>query len=313
MDYVTLGRTGLKAGVMGLGGGGFSQLGLRTGGTHEQAVAVVRRALELGVNLIDTAEIYRTESAIGDAIRGRPRHEVILSTKKSVRRDEGLIRPEDVQLGLEGSLKRLGLDYIDIYHAHGVRPEDYPYVRDELVPAMRRLREQGKIRFLGITELFESDSRHRMLAQAVWDDCWDVMMVGFNILNPSARREVFPHTGRRGIGTLGMFAVRKAFSNPGRLREIVATLVENGQLDPDALDPDDPLGFLTSDGHAAALTEAAYRYCRHESGLDVVLSGTGNLSHLETNARSLCRPPLPRPLQQRLHRTFARVDSVSGQ
>ena len=81
MDYTTLGRTGLKVSVMGLGCGGPSRLGTLTGCGKDDAMAVVHRALDLGINLIDTAPLYETEGVVGSAIEGRGRELVVLSTK----------------------------------------------------------------------------------------------------------------------------------------------------------------------------------------------------------------------------------------
>ena len=150
-----------------------------------------------------------------------------------------------------------------------------------------------------------------MLARAVRDDHWDVVMVGFNILNQSARERVLAETRRRGIGVLCMFAVRDALSHPEKLRETIGELVEHGLIDPAAVDLQNPLNFVAS--AAESLPDAAYRFCRAEPGIDVVLSGTGNLHHLETNVESILRPPLPADVHTRLVDLFARVDSVSGQ
>src|SRR5215207_150667 len=84
VEYVTLGNTGLQVSVLGLGGGGHSRLGQQTGATEADSVALVRHALELGINFIDTAEAYGTEAIIGTALAGAPRQDVILSTKKSI-------------------------------------------------------------------------------------------------------------------------------------------------------------------------------------------------------------------------------------
>jgi aryl-alcohol dehydrogenase-like predicted oxidoreductase len=311
MEYVTLGRTGLRVSVLGLGGGGHSRLGKQTGASEDQSVAIVRRALEQGVNFVDTAEAYGTEALVGAGLRGAARHDVVLSTKKSLRAGERLINAAELAAGLEASLARLQTDYVDVYHLHGVRADQYDHAVGELVPALLKLREQGKIRFLGITEAFGSDTGHEMLARAVGDDCWDVMMVGFNLLNQSARERVLAATRRRDIGVLCMFAVRDALSRPEKLRETIGTLVQQGLVDADGLDPQDPLAFVRE--AAGSLPDAAYRFCRAEPGIHVVLSGTGNLEHLEQNIASILRPPLPADLRQRLVDMFARVDSVSGQ
>jgi aryl-alcohol dehydrogenase-like predicted oxidoreductase len=312
MDFVTLGRTRLKVSVLGLGAGGHSRLGQQTGRSEDESADIVRRALDLGISFIDTAEAYRTEPIVGQAIRGR-RHEVVLSTKKTIREQGHLITPRQLATGLEDSLRRLDTDRIEIYHLHGVPASHYPEARDQLVPAMLRLREQGKIRFLGITEAFGSDTGHEMLSLAGRDNCWDVMMVGFNILNQSARQRVLPATQQKQIGVLDMFAVRSALSRPDKLREVMSQLMQSGLVDADDVDLQDPLGFIKQDGAAEGIVDAAYRFCRQEPGVHVVLSGTGSIDHLEQNVRSILGPPLPEALRQRLIRMFERVDTVSGQ
>jgi aryl-alcohol dehydrogenase-like predicted oxidoreductase len=309
MQKVTLGRTGLEVTVMGLGCGGPSRVGKSTGKTEAESVYVVRQALDAGINFIDTAEAYGTEEIVSWAIRGLDRSSLVLSTKKRTRHQ---ITPQGVQESLEASLRRLGTDYVDVYHLHGVVLEDYPYLLSEIVPVMQRLRDQGKLRFLGITELFGPDPQHAMLQRALHDDVWDVMMVGFNILNQSARERVFARTTEKEIGVLIMFAVRRALSRPERLAEVIEELVEKGQLDPQDIDREDPLGFLVHEGGAVSVMDAAYRFCRYEPGTHVILSGTGNPDHLRANVESFYRPPLPAEDRRRLEHIFRRVDSVSG-
>jgi aryl-alcohol dehydrogenase-like predicted oxidoreductase len=313
MEYVTLGRTGLQASVLGLGGGGFSRLGMSRGASTAESVNIVRRALDLGINFVDTAEGYGTEPVVGEALRAVDRASVILSTKKSPTENDQPINAAQLIRGLEASLSRLQTDYVDVYHLHGVRAGRYDHAVEELVPAMLRLRDQGKIRFLGVTEAFNAETGHAMLSRAVQDDVWDVMMVGFNILNQSARDRVFAETRRKNIGVLGMFAVREALSKPERLRETIAALVEQGLIAPDALDAGDPLGFILREDDVGSMTEAAYRFCRAEPGMHVVLSGTGNPRHLEENVAAILRPPLSSDVHQRLVDIFRQVDTVSGQ
>jgi aryl-alcohol dehydrogenase-like predicted oxidoreductase len=311
MDYVTLGRTGLRASVLGLGGGGHSRLGQRTGATEGESIALVRRALGLGVTFIDTAEAYGTEALIGAALHGVDRHAVVLSTKKAPADHGRPLGAAELRRGLEDSLRRLRTDYVDVFHLHGVRADQYDHAVAVLVPAMQQLRDEGKIRFLGITEAFAADTAHTMMARAVRDPYWDVVMVGFNILNQSARDRVLAEARLRAIGVLCMFAVRDALSQPDKLRQTIAELARQGAIDPQALDAEDPLGFLQP--AAESLPDAAYRFCRAEPGIDVVLSGTGNPRHLEQNVASILRPPLPQATRQRLVDLFARVDMVSGQ
>ena len=313
MDYVRLGRTNLRASVLGLGGGGHSRLGQRSGATTAESVAIVRRAIDLGVNIVDTAEAYGTEAIVGEALRGRARDTIIVSTKKSLTKNDRLISAAELAQGLEDSLARLQTDHVNIYHLHGVRANQYDYALAELVPAMLMLRDQGKLRFLGITEVFGSDPGHTMLSRAVYDDCWDVMMVGFNLLNQSARDRVLAEARRRDAGMLCMFAVRDALSRPDKLRQTIAELVQQGLIDRDVLNPHDPLGFVIGSDGVDSLPEAAYRFCRAEPGIHTVLSGTGSPQHLAENVAAILKPPLAPSLRDRLIELFARVDSVSGQ
>ena len=81
MEYVTLGRTGMRVSVAGLGCGGFSQLGLARGKSEADAIAIIRQALDLGVNFFDTAAAYGTETVLGKAIKAVPREDVVIATK----------------------------------------------------------------------------------------------------------------------------------------------------------------------------------------------------------------------------------------
>jgi len=308
MDYTLLGKTGLRVSVMGLGCGGHSRLGLSQG--HDHAVTIVSRALELGINFIDTAEGYGTEKAVGDAIKSIKREDIAISTKVPPATDGTPLTSEQFKARVDGCLGRLGVDYVDILHVHGVHQDHYPHTRDILLPAIHELRAEGKVRFAAISEVFARDTGHTTLQSAL-DDGWDVMMVGFNILNQSARDRVLKRTQELGVGTLDMFAVRKALSQPEELSRVVTDLKRQRLLD-ESVDADNPLGFLLENGVAASIPEAAYRFCRYEPGIDVVLSGTGNIDHLEQNVKSLLMPPLPEGAIERLHTMFAAVDSVSG-
>lgn len=312
MDYTTLGRTGLKVSVAGLGCGGPSRLGMRDHKSEKECVALVRQALDLGVNFLDTAEVYGTEEIVGKAVGAIPRERVVISTKKKFPLDNPADPAGEIRKSLEQSLRRLGTDYIDVYHVHGVEPGEYEYASTKVLPVLVKLREEGKIRFIGVTEAFVEDMRHDMLHEAVSDGHWDVVMVGFNVLNQSARKRVFPKTLTRKVGTLVMFAVRRALSRPERLRELWNELVGKGVVSPSEADPAEPLGFLLADGKASSIVDAAYRFCRHEPGVDVVLTGTGSSDHLKANLQSLTKPPLPVAVTARLKKIFARVDCVTG-
>jgi L-galactose dehydrogenase len=313
MDYTTLGRTGLKVSVAGLGCGGPSRLGLRDNGRSEaKAIDLVRLAIRLGVNFFDTAESYGTEKVVGKGIAGTPREQVIISTKKTLPPFDHPNPEEELRRGLEQSLKLIGTDYIDIYHFHGLEPNDYHFAKERLMPGMLRLQEQGKIHFIGVTEAFVPDSSHRMLQQSLPGNLWDVVMVGFNLLNASARRTVLPLTRKQQVGVLNMFAVRRALSRPDRLVTLCKELVRARKIAAGLLNPSNPLDFVLRESDAATLAEAAYRFCRHEPGIDVVLTGTGNPEHLKANVESILKAPLPKSVTRKLEAVFGKLDHLTG-
>jgi L-galactose dehydrogenase len=313
MEYITLGKTGLKVSVAGLGCGGPSRLGMRNDPqSANHAIALVKQGIDLGINFLDTAQTYGTEPIVGRAIAGLPRDQVVISTKKTLPSEDDPDPETEVIKGLEQSLKFLGTDYIDIYHLHGVEPKDYGFAQKRLLPVMRRLKEQGKIRFIGVTEGFVPDPSHQMLQSSLADDVWDVVMVGFSMLNPSARRVILPATMEKGVGVLNMFAVRRALSQSQRLQELCAELIASKAIDAEELNPSDPLGFVLQMSDAASLPEAAYRFCRHQRGIHVVLTGTGNPEHLRENVAAILKPALPHAVLRKLDYLFGRLDRLTG-
>jgi aryl-alcohol dehydrogenase-like predicted oxidoreductase len=308
MEYRPLGNTGLTVSVAGLGCGGNSRLGLGRGASVEDCVAVVRTAVDLGVTLLDTAEAYGTEEIVGAAARHYDRDRLVISTKAIFRggNDTG----ETVSRKVEAALRRLGLDYVDIFHFHAVGPAGYEHHRDVLAPALLKLKEQGKVRHVGITETGPNDPEQKMLSRAIEDAPWEVIMLAYSLVNQGARRRIFPVTRRRGVGTLLMFVVRNIFSNAAYRRDVFAKLVEQGELDKSILSDGDPLAFLVAEGAAQSITDAAYRYARHEQGADVILFGTGNKAHVQQNVESILRPPLPVAIVERLHATFGHLTGV---
>jgi len=316
MDYKILGRTGLKVSVAGLGCGGPSRLGLAglKNQTHPESevVAHVRGAIDLGINFFDTAEWYGTEGVVGKAIAGVPRDRLVISTKKNIVPENHSDPDSEIRRALEQSLKNLRTDYVDVYHVHGAEPKDYRNAVERHLPTLLRLREEGKIRAVGITERFVVDSSHQMAERAVRDNVWDVVMVGFNLLNPCARENIFPLTAANGVGVLVSYALRRALSQPERLKKLIVELVATGAIPAEAVNLAEPLDFVIHSGAADSIQDAAYRFCRHEPGVDVVLTGTGNPQHLKANVESVCRPPLPAFVQSRLKELFGSIGGLTG-
>jgi len=310
MQYTTLGRTGLRVSVAGLGCGGFSKLGLGSGKSEDHAVSLIRQALDLGVNLLDTAAVYGTEEVVGKALRGVKRDSVVVCTKASRATGDKQFDPAKVLASLDASLRRLGLDCVDVFQLHAVPPSQYQHVREVIVPALQPARAAGKFRFLGITETAPNDVEQEMLHRAVQDDVWDTAMLAFHMMHQPARTQVFPYTQRNRIGTLLMFVVRGIFARPAQLAAEVKDLVAAGKLPAWLGETGDPLGFLVHEGGAGSLTDAAYRYARHEPGVDVVLFGTGDAGHLRSNIESILKPALPEADRQKLDTLFSHLRGV---
>ena len=293
--------------------GGFSRVGFFKYGP-EHAASVVRAAFDEGVNFFDSAMIYGTESAVGAGLEGVSRDRYVVSTKFFYKnKDGGIKSAADLTEALEDSLRLMRTDYIDIYHLHAISLADYDIACDTYIPALQKARQQGKIRFSGATEMFNADPSHEMLKAVLRDDFFDVIMVGYNLLNPSAAKTILPVAAKNGIGTLCMFAVRNALSNPKYLRKTIRQILDRQQADAGLLREDEDLSFLITEGGAKSIMEAAYRFCRHTAGIDIVLTGTGNIEHLKENLNSIQMPPLPSPIGDRLLALFGNVDCVSGE
>ncbi len=313
MDYTTLGRSALKVSVAGLGSGGGSQLGLDRGKSRQEAANIVRLALDLGVNVIDTAETYMTEEVIGDALVGRDRHSVVLSTKHHVapyRKNDELFTPEQIVAGLDASLRRLRTDYVDVYYLHALTIPRMNHAINNLVPALLKERDKGKFRFLGATEAPTVELQHQGMRAAIAADLFDVVMVGFQMFHQNARELVFPMTMERNIGTMLAFVVRNIFADENHLRTEIVRLVGEGKLPAELAAKSNPLDFLIHDGGARSLVEAAYRFARYEPGAHVVLFGTGDPEHLRSNIASVLSPPLPAADHEKVKELFGALVGI---
>jgi aryl-alcohol dehydrogenase-like predicted oxidoreductase len=310
MQYTTLGRTELRVSVAGLGAGGFSRLGLKAGKTEDDAARLVLEAVDLGINFIDTAAAYGTEGVIGRALTSLQRDQVVISTKATVRHHDERATPERLVASIDNSLRVMGIEHIDVFHLHGVQLEDYGYALKTLAPVLEAEKRKGKIRHIGITEAAIADHTNQMLTRALRDSVWEVFMVAFHMMHQVARKNVFAQTQTKGIGMLLMFAVRSIFADPPRVAREVKELAAKGLVDPSLGATDDPLGFLIHDRGASNLVEAAYRYARHEPGVDVVLFGTGDAAHLRSNVTSLLKPPLPDADRAKLAALFGHLTGV---
>ena len=268
-----------------------------------QSVALVRVAMDLGVNLLDTAAAYGTENIVGEAIKPVPRESVVVATKAQYRKGGAMVPVSDVVASLENSLRELNTDYVDIFQFHAVRPQDYALIRDEYAPALLREKEKGKLRHLGLTETPPNDPDNTMAKAAVQDEIWESIMLGFHMMHRGPRKNVFPYTQANGIGTLAMFVVRGIFSIPGRLASTMADLARDGLVPDWPAETDDPLGFLVRKGGADSVIDAAYRYARHEPGTDVIF--------LAPAIWIICAPIWRRHCRRRMSRALTNCSGVS--
>ncbi len=272
---------------------------------------MIRAALDLGVNVIDrTAAACGTEGVVGQALRGEARDKVVVCTKVSRQSGEKQFTPEWAVRSLDNSLRTLGLDYVDVFQLHAVPPATYEHSRDVIVPVLLREKAKGKFRHLGITETAPNDINQDMLYRAARDPQWDTAMIAFHMMHQVSRERVFPATRANGVGTLMMFAVRSIFARSAHLAGTMRELAAAGQVPAELGESDDPLGFLVHEGGASSVTDAAYRYVRHEPGVDVVLFGSGDQTHLRANIDSILAAPLPDADRARLAALFGHLRGI---
>lgn len=313
MQYTILGRTNLNVSIAGLGGGGHSQLGLRKGKSLDDALTVTRHAYEQGVNVFDTAKVYGTEPVIAKLLQEVPREKLVISTKAGIGW-MGPINTSPAQYAkiIDDRLTALNTDYLDVMYIHGLHPDLAEQAIDQIVPVMQKARKNGKIRFLGVSEMFEHDFTHQMLQRVLPHDCFDVVMLGFNILNQTARDTVLPQLQKQNVGTMAMFAIREALSKPQRFKETINQLITEGKVDPIRINAEMPLDFLMHGNGHADIIDGCYRYVRDEPGIDIVLTGTSSVTHLSDNLRSLNAPALELASRDRLIDIFKNVDHLCG-
>jgi aryl-alcohol dehydrogenase-like predicted oxidoreductase len=317
MERRRFGRTGLEVSTLGFGAGNVG--GLMVRGTPAERERAVGRALELGINYFDTAPSYgdgESEQNLGRVLRVL-RPNIILGTKFRLQLDDRGRIADAIAESLEASLRRLGLDRVDLFQLHNpLSPDggafDAATVLERVVPALEGLRRQGKIRFFGITALGDTAAIHRVIQARVLDSA----QVCYNLLNPSAGTtlprgfhahdfgRLLDQTREASVGTIGIRVLAAGALSGTEARHAVAV----PSVDPIASGPDygadvrqaNRLEALVREGHAQSLIEAALRFAIANDAMSTVLVGYSSLDHLEYAAACVNKGPLPRPALDRL-------------
>jgi aryl-alcohol dehydrogenase-like predicted oxidoreductase len=210
MKALELGRSGLKVSAEGLGCMGMSEF--YAGFDDAESVATIHRALELGITFFDTADVYgphKNEELVGRAVKGR-REEVVLATKFGIVRDpvnpqiRGVSgKPDYVKQCCEASLKRLGVDYIDLYYQHRVDPNT-PI--EETVGAMAELVQEGKVRYLGLSEAGPKTLRRAVSVHPI-----AALQTEYSLWTRDPEPEVLPTCRELGIGFVSYSPLGRGF------------------------------------------------------------------------------------------------------
>ncbi len=285
----------MKVSLLSLGSGGARQLGQAIGMTQSEQTSLVHRALDLGVNFIDTsAEYGDSEAILGRALDGVPRDSYYLCTKWPSSMNGELI--EDPQLladSVERSLDRLATDHVDVMMFHGPLSADYTAIVERFYSTMERLREQGKIRHIGLSTQYVSEPAQGAaeLAMKLNPQLWDVLMLKYGLLNQSLAKEVLPLAIEHGVGIMNMAAVRVKLPDPDLLQQLMHEWAEEGYIERGELSEDDPLGWLVHD-EVTSVVAAGYKFAADHPAISTVVTGTSSEAHLEENAAALEKPYL---------------------
>ena len=217
MEIRRLGKQGLVVSTMGLGCMGMSEF--YGPGDDAESIATIHRAIELGVTFIDTADMYgpyKNEELVGRAIAGR-RHDIVLATKFGiVRSADPAYRgwradPEYLRESCEGSLRRLGTDYIDLYYLHRADPKT-PI--EDTVGAMARLVAAGKVRYIGLSEVAPETLRRAQATASV-----SAIQNEWSLWSRDLEDEVVPTARELGIGIVAYSPLGRGFLT-GQIRSI---------------------------------------------------------------------------------------------
>jgi aryl-alcohol dehydrogenase-like predicted oxidoreductase len=281
-----LGKTNLLVSEIGFGAWAISGRGY--GPTDDkESIRALHRALELGVNLIDTADIYgdgHSEKLIGQVLKERGDKETLIATKFGwdFYRDGGIrsnLKKNYIFFAIEKSLKRLGRECIDIYQIHNSKPDDIE--RDNVYETLDELKNQGKIRFYGVSAYYIEDA-----IEAIKTGKPDMIQIIYNILEQEAEEKLFPLALQNNIGIIareplaaglltGKYNENSKFPKTDHRHGWSKKFLEEGALKVDKLK------FLEKEGQT--LIQAALGFSLSHKAVSIVIPGAKTAKQVEEN------------------------------
>jgi aryl-alcohol dehydrogenase-like predicted oxidoreductase len=312
MQLRVFGRTGMQLSVLGFGCGAVG--GFMVRGDPADQERTVARAIAAGVNYFDTAVQYgdgESEKNLGRVLQRLKPANFAVGTKVRLPASEFGRIADAVTMSLEGSLARLGLERVDIFHLHNPITEtgggtalSVAQVLGDVVPAFERLRAQGKIRFLGMTAVGDTAALNQVIDAGVFDSA----QVVYNMLNPSASgplpknypaqdyERMFDHTKAAGVGVVGIRVLAGgALSGSAERHPIASPAPEpiGSAMSYDAdIDRARRLMPLVEEGFAASLTEAATRFAISHPAMGTILVGMATPQEFEDALAAVQKGPL---------------------
>ena len=311
MKYRDLGKTGIKTSLLSLGTGGARQFGQTQGHSISQQKRLIARALELGINMIDSSSNYsNSEKLLGKSLAGIPRNNYYICTKWPARDESGatVSNPDKLVEAIDASLRRLNVDYLDVMLLHGVLPCEYDLIIDKLADSLIKAKTSGKIRSIGLSTRFSVDPAQKGALKALekHPEFWEVLMVKYGILNQHASKFILPLAKQHSVGIMNMAAVRVKLPDKKLLEELILRWKSESLIEKESLPDSDPLGWLLND-EVKSVIDAGYKFAAGPQSISTVLTGTATISHLESNVRYLENPTLNQMDTKKLKNLFGHI------
>jgi L-galactose dehydrogenase len=277
MEYRQLGETGLRISILGFGA---SPLGNAFRETDPvEGKAAVHMAVERGINFFDVSPYYGltlAETRLGEALEGR-REKVVLTTKCGrYGADEFDFSAARITAGLEDSLKRLRTDYVDLLQAHDVEFGDVQQVVEETVPAMRKLQEQGKARYIGITG-YSLKNLMEIAGQVKVDSI--LSYCRYNLLITDMEAKLVPFAKKRGVGVIN--------ASPLHMGIITERGAPEWHPAPQAVRDAGQRVVAVCKARGVDASEVALRFCLDQPDVASTLVGLSSRGHVERNLKCL--------------------------